>query len=574
MATKKRPDSDAVKGMLLEGNFGMQNDTALPMTDPVSTTQMVLTLDDIQQYDKNPRRERNPEYENIKESIRSKKQLNNNFNVTRRPGDDKYMIESGGNTRLEILKELYHETGDEAFNTIHCLFVPWKSEAEVLSAHLIENEMRGDMTLIDKAYAVQMLKKELEEETGKKLSDREFTRAAASLGYTISKTLLIRFNYARYLDQMIPQVLKQGLGGHKIDRIKKVEKAYADYCVGKTEQFELIFAEVMAETDTDEYWDFDKIVRPELDEKLAEATGIRKNLLRLEVDGILFDRPGEIDFAAPPPETADIKPPEFAGVMMDENSVHGDGTDFPAEMLREQHNEPSVSETLTEHDAPDTPADNTSVEDVVIEEQSEQSDTVNTRAVADSTQDQPALQTPQAQPPKCQPIHILWDKGYEFALKIATKAGLNDSYILPAKSGMGFYLERPPEQLIETRPIPGDKTNVEVIHTIPSMVWWLLFDSAEQYDKLPKSVWGYTALNQALDSDKGQQELAFMLGPQPNSCISMLLQNTSISDPLLHDIFMLISNSRRIKQHYDPATIWAESNTSHQLPRDTQGEHQ
>jgi len=48
------------------------------------------------------------------------------------------MVESGGNTRLKILKELYKETADEAFNTVHCLFIPWKSESTILTAHLIE----------------------------------------------------------------------------------------------------------------------------------------------------------------------------------------------------------------------------------------------------------------------------------------------------------------------------------------------------------------------------------------------------------------------------------------------------
>jgi ParB family protein of integrating conjugative element (PFGI_1 class) len=93
------------------------------------------------------------------------------------------MVESGGNTRLAILKELYLETADEVFNTVHCMFVPWKSEASILTAHLIENEMRGDMMLIDKAYAVQELKREFEKEKDKKVSDREFTRLAAARGY-------------------------------------------------------------------------------------------------------------------------------------------------------------------------------------------------------------------------------------------------------------------------------------------------------------------------------------------------------------------------------------------------------
>ena len=70
---KKRPSSEDVKNLLLEGNFGLSTDDTLPLTDPISTTQMVLKLEDIKPYDKNPRRERNPEYEKIKASIRSKK---------------------------------------------------------------------------------------------------------------------------------------------------------------------------------------------------------------------------------------------------------------------------------------------------------------------------------------------------------------------------------------------------------------------------------------------------------------------------------------------------------------------
>ncbi len=42
--SKKRPNSDDVKTMLLEGNFGIQADDPLPITDPVSTTQLVLNL--------------------------------------------------------------------------------------------------------------------------------------------------------------------------------------------------------------------------------------------------------------------------------------------------------------------------------------------------------------------------------------------------------------------------------------------------------------------------------------------------------------------------------------------------
>jgi hypothetical protein len=99
--------------------------------------------------------------------------------------------------------------------------------------------MRGDMMLIDKAYAVQELKRELEVEEGGTLSDKKFTQLAAAIGYKISRTHLIRFNYALELDQMIPLILRTGIGGHKIDHIKKVEKSYRQYCEDKTEQFDV-----------------------------------------------------------------------------------------------------------------------------------------------------------------------------------------------------------------------------------------------------------------------------------------------------------------------------------------------
>ncbi|MCK5667441.1 MAG: hypothetical protein KAI15_00030, partial [Gammaproteobacteria bacterium] len=288
---KKRPSSDEVKSLLLEGHFGLSTNESLPLTDPLSTTQLVLKLQDIKPYDKNPRREQNPAYEEIKASIRSKKQLNNNFNVTRRPGDDLFMVESGGNTRLSILKELYRETADEAFNTVHCLFVPWKSESTILTAHLIENEMRGDMMLIDKAYAVQELKREFEKEKGKEVSDREFTRLAGSSGYKISQTHLRRFNYAIKLDQMIPLVLRSGIGGNKLDYIKKVEKAYQQFCENKTEQFDAVFMAVMSESDVDELWDFDQ-VRHSLGDRLEALVDVRHNLIYMKVNEILNHHPG------------------------------------------------------------------------------------------------------------------------------------------------------------------------------------------------------------------------------------------------------------------------------------------
>ena len=63
----------------------------------------------------------------------------------------------GGNTRLKILQDLYRETHDPRFLIVKCTVFRWKSEADTLSAHLVENEARADTTFYEKARGVAML---------------------------------------------------------------------------------------------------------------------------------------------------------------------------------------------------------------------------------------------------------------------------------------------------------------------------------------------------------------------------------------------------------------------------------
>ena len=76
------------------------------------------------------------------------------------------MVQAGGNTRLRILRELYEETQDERFLWVDCLYKPWVCESEVMLAHLRENDLRSDLTFIDRARAVLEAKALIEAETG------------------------------------------------------------------------------------------------------------------------------------------------------------------------------------------------------------------------------------------------------------------------------------------------------------------------------------------------------------------------------------------------------------------------
>ena len=71
-----------------------------------------VALNQLRAFDLNPRLTKNPEYDEIKESIRNRG-LDYPPQITQRPGESFYIIANGGNTRLAILNELWLETHDK-----------------------------------------------------------------------------------------------------------------------------------------------------------------------------------------------------------------------------------------------------------------------------------------------------------------------------------------------------------------------------------------------------------------------------------------------------------------------------
>lgn len=176
-------------------NVGLPNDNSAQLSIDTES-QMTLPVMEILLYDKNPRQTINDQWDAIKESIRSTKRLNSPLVVTRRPGEKKYMVGKGGNTRLAILQELFAETSDQDFQYTVVTYTPWKSESATLADHLIENELRGEMRFWDKAVAYAEMKRLIEQETGASLSGRAFEQALKERGLPVSKTTLSYFAFA------------------------------------------------------------------------------------------------------------------------------------------------------------------------------------------------------------------------------------------------------------------------------------------------------------------------------------------------------------------------------------------
>ncbi|CAD0264682.1 MULTISPECIES: ParB family protein [Pseudomonas] len=254
--------AQTMKEKLQLPGFESKSPAAARLSDPIVDTPMLLTLDDTLPYDENPRTTRNPKYDDIKESIRQRG-LDTPPPVTRKPGEEKFRIRNGGNTRLAILNELYRETGDEKFFRFHCLFRPWdavRGEIISLTGHLAENDLQGQLLFIERAIGVDKARALYEEEAGGSISQSELSRRLKADGYPISQPHISRMQDAiRYLLPVIPAMLYSGLG---FDRVIKLlglrktalqcwERNYQQHGNELPLEFETVFQDVLSQFEGD-----------------------------------------------------------------------------------------------------------------------------------------------------------------------------------------------------------------------------------------------------------------------------------------------------------------------------------
>lgn len=236
--------------------------------DPVTETMMRLNLDQIKEYDHNPRRAPNKEYAMLKASLLKTGTDKVLLVVTRRPGEDEYFPAAGGNTRLRILKELYQELHDEKFYWLNCKFSPYQDEISLMIDHLAENDNRAEYVFIDRARAICELHEQLQEEAGGELSQRKFIDRLIDLGYPkLSQTHLIRYRYTTRLYEYIPQALDAGMGQRSIVRLHdsyNQMRAFFDSACNSdaeiTDRLESVFNAVLSEHDDPDGIDFNAVV--------------------------------------------------------------------------------------------------------------------------------------------------------------------------------------------------------------------------------------------------------------------------------------------------------------------------
>ena len=283
--------SQQMAGKLLASGFERSGPSAMTLSDPIADTPMVVTLDQLHPYDHDPRKKRNPVYEEIKASIRERG-LDAAPAITRRPGDDHYIIRNGGNTRLAILRELWSETRDERFFRVSCLFRPWPERGEIvaLTGHLAENELRGGLTFIERALGVEKAREFYELEIRSTLSQSELARRLAADGYPVQQSHISRMADAvRYLLPAIPTVLYAGLGRHQVERLsvmrKACERTWEHYAKGRSlvQDFDEFFQEVLSQFDVQADEFSAQRVQDELIGQMTELLNVDYDVLALDM---------------------------------------------------------------------------------------------------------------------------------------------------------------------------------------------------------------------------------------------------------------------------------------------------
>jgi ParB family protein of integrating conjugative element (PFGI_1 class) len=250
---------------------------------------MILTLEQLRPYDHNPRLNRNPRYDDLRASILSRG-LDAPPPVTRRPGEEHFIIRNGGNTRLAILNELWRETGEERFFRVHCLFRPWLNRGEILAltGHLAESDLHGELTFIERALGVERAREFYQQEVDAPLSQRELAKLLKQDGYPISQPHISKMQDAvRYLLPAIPNTLYAGLGKPQIEKLtvlrRASERAWLKHAGSSIQELnhEHLFQEVLSAFDSGEF--IYERFQDELLHKMGQLLGQDYNNLRLDV---------------------------------------------------------------------------------------------------------------------------------------------------------------------------------------------------------------------------------------------------------------------------------------------------
>jgi len=430
--------------------------TESPQLEAGHAIAMLLQIGQIRPYEHNPRHSQNPEYDRIKDSIRSHG-LDQPLVITQRPGATNYIVHSGGNTRLLVLKELYEEIGGDLFSQVQCLFKPWSCESDVLLAHLRENDIRGSLTFIDKARAVFEARQLIQEEQGvDEISRKDLVINLRSNGYSISRSAISHMTYAvQVLLPLIPQALDAGMGKHQVERIRALERVaritWQRYCSGDGSAFGAVFGTLCRRYDGSD-WNTD-LLQGALEAEIADEGDTSIHTVRVAFDAELFGR--ELVVPDPDPEPEPVSEPE-------QHENHDAQVTAPGVSENQDDRKDSeIAEISQVEEVEDLPASgNTEAEDPPHNDLDAESPASTTELLTTINQSAPT------------DLKSLRGRAWTLAARLAQRNGIGDLVAPLSGKGLGFMLRDVPDSML------AEQLDDDGLSQI-SMLWWQLAACAE-----------------------------------------------------------------------------------------------
>jgi ParB family protein of integrating conjugative element (PFGI_1 class) len=217
---------------------------------------------------------------------------------------------------LAVLRELWSETKEERFFRIACLFRPWSARGEIiaLTGHLAENELRGNLSFIERALGVAKASELYEGESGAPLTQSELARRLTADGYPINQSHISRMqDTVRHLLPAIPTILYGGLGKHQIERLinlrKGAHRAWESHRPGNhpSVEFGTLFQDVLASFDATPDTFTVQRAQDELVGQMAQMLSVDYDTLALEIADsearqlVLRHDPSKLTSLIPPP---------------------------------------------------------------------------------------------------------------------------------------------------------------------------------------------------------------------------------------------------------------------------------
>jgi len=182
-----------------------------------------ISIDMLQEdgSDVNPRLGENEAKNEMKNGIHSTLGRDIILEVSQRPGETNYCLHRGGNTRLQVLRELRNEWSSEdpnPYERVSCLVFPWVGEHEKSIITATENTARGSLSFAEKSRAVVILAEKFDElDLGKDgLSFVDWAKGRG-VSMTLSTDLVTRYvNTNNLITPNMPRLMIEGRANQRV----------------------------------------------------------------------------------------------------------------------------------------------------------------------------------------------------------------------------------------------------------------------------------------------------------------------------------------------------------------------